>query len=169
MDDKIVLMIIYSIFILFWLFYVIREIKIARNSAPNGKTFIKRFHEKIVGLLKVQQVNHIEHLNLKINNELSFVVKVIKEVVPPGLQYETIPMYESYCVYINGEAVCRVHVIEVHFKKKAYLEFSSKRKTNEIVDIIESTYNNYKKDLDNYYNSLSGIKLSFYDSYTTNK
>ena len=47
-------------------------------------------------------------------------------------------MYMCYDIYINGEIVCREHIIKELSKNKIWFEFSSKRERDEIISIIKS-------------------------------
>ena len=75
--------------------------------------------------------------NFQFNVKFRFNVKVEKETPYIGLEYETIPMYKSYAVYIDDEIVCRAHVIRQLSKDHTFLEFSSKRKSDEVIDIVK--------------------------------
>ena len=68
-----------------------------------------------------------------------------KEVPYDGLEWETIPMYYGYGVYINDEIVCRVHIIDANCKKIHFIEFSSKRDRDEVIEIIKEAHKTAKE------------------------
>jgi hypothetical protein len=47
----------------------------------------------------------------------------VDEYKPSGLEYPTIPMYRCYDIYINGEIVCREHIIESSVRTRFGLSF----------------------------------------------
>lgn len=128
---------------------LVKDIKEARNTAPHGKTFTKKFYEKLVEIHKAGEVTGAPGFISKVKG-LSFTVNIVKDEVPKGLEYETIPIYKSYCVYVDNEAVCRAHILQIDFKDKIYLEFSSKRKYAEVIEIVESVYTQAKEALAEY-------------------
>lgn len=126
----------YCIFIV-WL--IIKDIKDVRNSMPHGKTFTKKFYKKLTDISKAIEIAKVPGLVSKLKG-LDFSINVVKDDVPKGLMYETIPAYKSYCVYIDNEAVCRAHILHIEYKDTIYLEFSSKRHYKEIIEIVENVY-----------------------------
>jgi hypothetical protein len=70
-------------------------------------------------------------------------------------------MYKSYAVYIDDELVCRVHVIHKDCKDKVfYVEFSSRRKRDEVIDIVKKA-----QKVANEYNHEHAVQwFSKYDS-----
>ena len=138
------------------------NIRAFRRTPPNGKAFIKKFVNKVKTIQSVLKQNEVPYLRTTIKNH-SFNVKVVNEEAQVGLKYSTIPMHSSKLVYINDEAVCRVHSMDYDFSKKYFLEFSSDRKLNEIIEIIDEVYkiaNKLEKDYWN--NQFSLDDKSFY-------
>lgn len=140
-------------YILMGIFFIIantilitKNIKDERNSAPNGKTFVKKFYEKLTDIEKALQIAKVPSFDTNIKG-YSFKVSVKKDDTPKGLEYETIPVYKSYCVYINNEAVCRAHILHINCKDKIYIEFSSTRKYAEVIDIVNNVHNQAKEIL----------------------
>jgi hypothetical protein len=118
---------------------MVKDIKDTRNSMPHGKTFTKKFYKKLTDISKAEEIAKVPGFVSKLKG-LDFSVNVVKDDVPKGLMYETIPAYKSYCIYIDNEAVCRAHSLHIEYKDMVYLEFSSKRPYKEIVEIVENVY-----------------------------
>ena len=118
----------------------ILEIKACSNKAPYGKTFIKKFCRKINMIQKVQKRDKLTFVPSVIHDRM-FKVSILDDSNPSGLEYKTIPRYLSKTVYINDEPVCRLH----KFNDKESIEFSSDRKYNEIISIVDEAYNNAEK------------------------
>ena len=133
-----------------WTIACIKEIKEFRNSVPNGKAFVKKFYNKVISINIAQQVLELPNI-------------VSQEMVPEGLEYKTIPKYKSFCIYIEDEAVCRVHILEVNYKNKICFDFSSKRPRCEIIEIIDEAYLIAEKELKEFNKKYYNInKNSFY-------
>jgi hypothetical protein len=49
-------------------------------------------------------------------------------------------MYRCYDIYINGEIVCREHIIKEWNKDKIWFEFSSKRERDEIITLVKEAH-----------------------------
>ena len=113
----------------------IKDIKRARRIAPYGKVFKEEFAKIIDNIYRAQKISKNEFISAFVNNVM-FKVEV-DEYKPMGLEYSTIPMYMCYDIYINGEIVCREHIIKELSKNKIWFEFSSKRKRDEIINIIK--------------------------------
>lgn len=123
---------------------IVKDIKMARRSAPYGKVFKKEFAEIVDNIYRAQKISKNEHMLAFVNNAM-FRVEV-DEYKPTGLEYSTIPMYMCYDIYINGEIVCREHIIKEWSKNKIWFEFSSKRERDEIITIIKSA-NEHAKEI----------------------
>lgn len=74
-----------------------------------------------------------------------FCIKVANAEVPPGLKYDTIPVYTCKDVYINDELVCKVHKLERLFSKSFVAEFCDHRNEYEIAELIDAAYKAAKK------------------------
>lgn len=121
------------------LIYLIFEIKNFVNRKPDGSRFIKKFVHKIDVIYDAIENSEESSIAITVNNHI-FQVTVKKDNNPKSLSYSSIPMYKSMCVYINEEPVCRIHKVHADLKDKNYLEFSSKRKYIEIIEIVEEAY-----------------------------
>ena len=147
----------------------IKEIKQCRREAPNGKVFKKEFAEIIDNICRAQQISKNEHMPAFVNNVM-FKVEV-DEYKPMGLEYSTIPMYMCYDIYINGEIVCREHIIRELSKNKIWFEFSSKRKRDEIIAIINSANESAKeirqKSNKEMYERLGLVNKSFFTEFSS--
>jgi hypothetical protein len=124
-------------FIIVFVVSTVKDIKRWRRQPPYGKVFKKEFAEIIDNICRAQKISEYAHLPTFVNN-IMFKVEV-DEYKPMGLEYSTIPMYMCYDIYINGEIVCREHIIKELSKNKIWFEFSSKRERDEIIAIINAT------------------------------
>lgn len=141
----------------------VKDVKKYRRTPPDGKVFIKTFYDTITDIYLGQTRVKTEYFTSTVNG-ITFNVNVKKDETPAGLKYETIPLHKSYCAYINNEAVCRVHILQVNCKDKIYLDFSAKRKCTEIVEIIEGALPAAKAANKQYYKDTGfySDKTSFY-------
>ena len=137
MNDKLFVIVVFSITAIFILSFIINDIKAFRRQAPYGKVFVRDFMEMLDDIETALTNSKEEYLEAFISGNFKFNVKVEKEISHIGLEYETIPMYKSYAVYIDDEIVCRAHVIRQLSKDHTFLEFSSKRKSDEVIDIVK--------------------------------
>lgn len=137
MNDKLFAIVIFSITAVFILSFIINDIKAFRRQAPYGKVFVRDFMEMLDDIETALTNSKEEYLEAFVSGNFKFNVKVEKETPHIGLEYETIPMYKSYAVYIDDEIVCRAHVIRQLSKDHTFLEFSSKRKSDEVIDIVK--------------------------------
>jgi Lhr-like helicase len=137
MNDKLFAIVVFSITSVFILSFIINDIKAFRRAAPYGKVFVRDFMEMLDDIETALTNSKEEYLEAFISGNFKFNVKVEKETPHIGLEYETIPMYKSYVVYIGDEVVCRAHVIRQLSKDHTFLEFSSKRKRDEVIDIVK--------------------------------
>ena len=119
-----------------WIISIIEDVRAARRSAPYGKVFKKEFAEIIDDIFRAQKISDKTYIPTFVNNIL-FKIEV-DEYKPSGLEYPTIPMYRCYDIYINGEIVCREHIIKEWNKDKIWFEFSSRRERAEIITLIKS-------------------------------
>lgn len=154
-----------------WTVGIIKSVKEANRSAPYGKVFKKEFAEIIDNIYRAQQIYKNEHIIAFVNN-IMFKVKV-DEYKPVGVEYYTIPMYRCYDIYINGELVCREHIIKEWDKNKIWFEFSSKRERDEIIAIINSANEHTKEILQKsnkeMYERLGLVSKSFFEYSDTEK
>lgn len=137
MSDKLFAIVVFSILAVFILSFIINDIKAFRRQAPYGKVFIRDFMEMLDDIETALTNSKEEYIEAFVSGNFKFNVKVEKEIPHIGLEYETIPMYKSYAVYIDDEIVCRAHVIRQLSKDHTFLEFSSKRKRDEVIDIVK--------------------------------
>ena len=142
------------------LYITITEIRASRRQAPDGKVFVKDFMEMIYDIEDALIDSKKEYLEAFVSGNFKFKVRVNKEVPYVGLEYETIPMYKSHAIYIDDELVCRAHTIYKDCKNNTFIEFSSQRKRDEVIDIVKKVYKVAKE-----YNHESITRLfSKYDS-----
>ena len=113
----------------------VKDIKQERRQPPYGKVFKKEFADIIDNIYEAQKISKNEYISAFVNNAM-FKVEV-DEYRPMGLEYSNVPMYMCYDIYINGEIVCREHIIKELSKDKIWFEFSSERKRDEIINIIK--------------------------------
>ena len=143
----------------------VKDIKQWRRQPPYGKVFKKEFAEIIDNIYRAQKISKNEYISAFVNN-VRFKVEV-DEYKPMGLEYSTIPMYMCYDIYINGEIVCREHIIKELSKNKVWFEFSSKRERDEIIAIINSA-NEFAKEIceksnKEMYENLGLVSKSFFE------
>lgn len=162
--DKWCMVIFTIIMVVVYIIALIKDIKRARRSAPYGKVFKKEFAEIIDNICRAQQISKNEYMTVFVN-DVMFKVEV-DEYKPMGLEYSTIPMYRCYDIYINGEIVCREHIIKEWSKDKIWFEFSSKRERDEIITLVKSAYEPAKEILQKHnkemYKRLGLVSKSFF-------
>lgn len=148
-----------------WIISIIKDVRAVRRSAPYGKVFKKEFAEIIDDIFRAQKISDQTYIPVFANNML-FKIEV-DEYKPSGLEYPTIPMYRCYDIYINGEIVCREHIIKEWNKDKIWFEFSSKRERNEIITLVKAAYEPAKeiihKNNKELYERLGLVSKSFFD------
>lgn len=163
--DKYIMLILTITMVIVYIISIIKDIKRANRMAPYGKIFKKEFAETIVDIYRAQQISKNEYISVFVNNVM-FKVEV-DEYKPTGLEYSTIPMYMCYDIYINGEIVCREHIIKEWGKDKIWFEFSSKRERDEIISIINATNEPVKeilkKNNKELYENLGLVSKSFFE------
>ena len=169
--DKWCMVIFTIIMVVVYIIALIKDIKRARRSAPYGKVFKKEFAEIIDSIYRAQKISKNEYISAFVNNVM-FKVKV-DEYKPMGLEYSTIPMYMCYDIYINGEIVCREHIIKELSKNKIWFEFSSKRERDEIITIVKEAQKPAKEILEKsnkeLYKKLGLTSKSFFEYSDTEK
>ena len=150
---------------------VIKDVRAVQRSAPYGKVFKKEFAEIIEDIFRAQKISDQTYIPAFANNIL-FKVEV-DEYKPSGLEYPTIPMYRCYDIYINGEIVCREHIIKEWNKDKIWFEFSSKRERDEIINIIKEAYTPSKEILKQsnkeLYERLGLVSKSFFTEFSSSE
>ena len=163
--DKWCMVIFTIVMVVVYVIALIKDIKAARRSAPYGKVFKKDFAEIIDRIYRAQKISKNEYISAFVNNVMFKVV--VDEYKPMGLEYSTIPMYMCYDIYINGEIVCREHIIKELSKNKVWFEFSSKRERDEIISIIKSANEHAKEILEknnkDLYKRLGLVSKSFFE------
>ena len=161
------------IFIIFvgMLYVVVKDVRAARRRAPNGKIFIRDFMEMIDDIERALTDSKKDYFEAFVSGNFNFKVRVNKEVPYSGLEYETIPMYKSHAIYIDDELVCRVHVIDRNCKKHNFIEFSSRRKRAEVIDIVKKAQkvaNEYNhENITNWFSKYDS--KSFYQDYSSSE
>ena len=150
---------------------VIKDVRAVQRSAPYGKVFKKEFAEIIEDIFRAQKISDQTYIPAFANNIL-FKVEV-DECKPSGLEYPKIPMYRCYDIYINGEIVCREHIIKEWNKDKIWFEFSSKRERDEIINIIKEAYTPSKEILKQsnkeLYERLGLVSKSFFTEFSSSE
>jgi hypothetical protein len=159
------------IFSVGWIISIIADIKRVRRSAPYGKVFKKEFSEIIYDISKAQKISNQTHIPTFANNMLFKIA--VYEYKPLGLEYSTIPMYRCYDIYINGEIVCREHIIRENCKDKIWFEFSSKRDRDEIITLVKSAYEHteeiLRKNNEELYERLGLVSKSFFTEFSSSE
>lgn len=144
---------------------IIKDVRAVRRIAPYGKVFKQEFAEIIDEIFKAQKISNQTHIPTFANNML-FKIEVY-EYKPSGLEYSTIPMYKCYDIYINGEIVCREHIIKENCKDKIWFEFSRQRDRDEIITLVKSAYEHAEKILrknnKELYERLGLVSKSFFE------
>ena len=132
-DDIIAIVFMGASFVcfLFWVYWI------NTNASPDGKRFKRKFIEKLITIFEVTQDN--EPIELKYNGH-TFNIKVLQEPKQVGVEHSTIPMYTSKLLYINDEAVCRIHDVECNLKHHTFLEFTNKRQIDEVIELTQGAY-----------------------------
>ena len=160
-----ILGIVLSLIMVICLFAIaVKEYKNHVNSMPNGKNFVKNFVSKIDTIQRVTDNSNSITVTVK---GRGFNVSAKKDDNPKGLEYETIPVYRSTCIYIDDEPVCRMHNLHLSFKDNYYLEFSSKRRCKEVIEITEEAFKIADQIRDEQIKTYVGSYLStksFYDN-----
>lgn len=130
------------------------------NELPYGRRAAKKLVSKII---RIEDANRVSNSYAIVScNGVMFSVKVVNNEVAKGLAFETIPMYTSRSLLINDEEVVRVHKIKHQWKDKYFLEFSSKRKMSEVVEIVDAAYNWANAAYDEYISKTFKDEKSFY-------
>lgn len=148
---------------------IVQDIKQWRRQAPNGKVFKKEFSEIINDIYRAQKFS--KHTAMSCRDYGGRFKVEVNEYKPMGLEYSTIPMYMCYDIYINGEIVCREHIIKEGCKDKVWFEFSGKRERDEIITLVKSASEPAKEILNKNYKevkeSLGLIRTSFFEFSST--
>ena len=140
MTDIIITIVIILLTIICFTAMIVKEVRQSNRQAPYGKVFVRDFMEMVDDIETAILDSKIEYISVVIGGLFEFKVRIDKETPYQGLEYETIPMYRSHAIYIDDELVCRAHVLDIHCKKRAFIEFSSKRKREEVIDILKSAH-----------------------------
>lgn len=140
MNDVWSVVLVFSIVVVYMMYMVVGDIKEVRRKAPYGKVFVRDFMEMIDDIETATTHSNKKYIEAFITSDFKFKVKVEKELPYTGLEFVTIPMYKSYAVYIDDEIVCRAHIIRQLSKDHTFLEFSSNRKMEEVIDIVKKAH-----------------------------
>ena len=117
----------------------VTEYRKANRTAPYGKVFVKEFVDMVDDIKYALVHNSLSCITTPVNR-YSFRVSVKEEVPYDGLEYEITPVYKSYAIYVDDEIVCRVHKIRHCYTDHHFIEFSSKRERDEVIEIVKSVY-----------------------------
>ena len=109
-----------------------RDIKAARNEIPYGKDFKKEFSKVVEDVAHAYGLNNNVAIPCWVNGVMFKVI--VKKIDTNHLNYSQ--MYKCYYISINEELVCKEHIIHNNCKDHIYFEFTDKRDTKEIVEII---------------------------------
>lgn len=127
-----------------WIFFVnlvivvFLVIRAASISEPGCRGYGRRMSKKVQ---KIQWACRPEGTSIKfLNKGTEFSIRVENTKVAPGIKYETIPVYSCKDVLINDEVVCKIHCLEALFGKTYIAEYSNKRHTSEIEELINKAY-----------------------------
>lgn len=149
---------------------IVKEVKQSTRQVPYGKVFIKEFVAMVDDIRHALIYCRLSCIDVTVN-KYKFRVSVKDEVPYDGLEYEITPVYKSFAVYIDDEIVCRVHRICHCYKDHYFIEFSSKRERDEVIEIIKKAHieakehnYGYVKKLFSKYNS-----KSFYQDYSSSE
>lgn len=145
-------------------------VKEANRKAPYGKVFVKEFIDMVDDINTAIIHNSLPCIAVNVHRH-SFKVNIKSEVPYNGLQYETIPVYKSYAIYIDDEIVCRCHHIQHGYKDHHFIEFSSKREIDEVIEIIKEAYIEAKEHNHDYMRKLFSKfnSKSFYQDYSSSE
>jgi len=120
-------------------------------SESSGHKYGKRLNKKISTIVFASRSTD---KTIEFNSKgKKFCIRVANAEVPPGLTYDTIPVYTCRDVYINDELVCKVHKLERLFSKVYLAEFSSGRNEIEIEALINVAYKTAKQLNKEYWNN----------------
>lgn len=131
----IIVAIFVSVFCIVYVYFFIKGWRADRRKFPTGKVAIRNFYENIDYIHKALTFFKAENVSFHAKG-IDFTVR-IAESNYKGLEYGTIPMYSSKAVLINDEYVAIIHIIKKSYNKYIkYLELSSKRKNEEIEELV---------------------------------
>ena len=140
---------------------VVRDVKVMRRQAPDGKVFKKEFADIVDDIYTAQDIGKFKFL-YSFQNNITFKVRVEKNT-PDGLEYKSIPVYKSYDIYINDELVCINHI----FKEQHHFEFSGRRERDEVITLVKEAHKHAKEILQKsnkeMYERLGLVSKSFFE------
>ena len=151
----------------FFMICIIVDISRARKSAlespPYGKKFIENFEDSLERISI--ETKHSGSVSIIVNN-VKLSIKAIECEPIEGLEYSSISPYECIKLYVEDEPVVVMHILKYKYNNKAkYVEFSSKRKQSEIIEIVNLANNAAKNLIHDRYLETYGEK-SFYADYS---
>lgn len=120
-----------------------KEVKLWRNQIPDGKDFVNKFNT-VVSDIAYACSDDTTPLPCWVNG-IMFKVYA-KKINNSHLNYNQ--MYKCFEVWVNGELVCREHIIHKNCKDYIYFEFTDKRKKEEIVDIVNEAHKPAREIID---------------------
>jgi hypothetical protein len=133
-----------------YIYFCSKAWKLDNRKFPTGKVAIRNFYENVDCIQRTLTFFKGENISFH-TKDADFTVSVA-ESNHKGLEYESIPMYFSKAVYINDECVAIIHIINKSYNKKIkYLELSSKRKAEEIEELVAAAGKIAKEILNDYH------------------
>jgi hypothetical protein len=146
----IIVAIFVSVFCIIYIYFGIKGWRADRRKFPTGKVAIRNFYENVDYIHKALTFFKKENISFYTKG-VDFTVS-IAESNYTGLEYETTPMYSNKAVCINDEFVAIIHIIKKNYIKKIkYLELSSKRKKEEIEELVAAAGKIAKELLNDYH------------------
>ena len=134
---------IFVIPIMIWC--IVENIRDSRRQAPYGKVFKRDFLEAVDDIVRAMRHNKLEYITAFVSGNYQFKVKAIEEENREGLDYPSLQIYRSHAIYINDELVCRVHLFGRWSNQDIFVEFSSKRNMDEVIDIVNKAHTQAKQ------------------------
>jgi hypothetical protein len=144
-------------------FYLMVKCGISYSESSTHK-YGKRLNNRINEILSAQR-NSKESIEF-VSKGKHFLVRVEHVKTGPGLQYETIPAYTCRNVYIDEELVCKMHQLDRLFGKAFLAEFSNKRNSYEISELIDQAYKEAKRINKEYWEKFMAKSLEKNSFYT---
>lgn len=149
---------------------IVKEVRQFNRQVPDGKVFVKEFVNMVDDIMHALSHCTLSCIDASVNKH-RFRVSVKEEVPYDGLEYEITPVYKSFAIYIDDEIVCRVHKIRYRYKDHHFIEFSSKRDRDEVIEIIKEAHIEAKEHNYEYVSKLFSKfnSKSFYQDYSSSE
>lgn len=146
----IIVAIFVSVFCIVYVYFGIKGWRADRRKFPTGKVAIRNFYENVDCIHEALTFFKKENISFHTKG-VNFTVSVA-ESKHKGLEYGAIPMYSCKAVFINDEYVAIIHIIKKSYNKYIkYLELSSKRKNEEIEELVAAAGKIAKELLNDYH------------------